>query len=71
MVFLERASGYMKKLPPNVVVEVGGHTDSAGDNAPNQILSDNRAKAVKAALLGYGVKPKTENSKIGASNIRR
>ena len=57
MVFLERASGYMKKLPPNVVVEVGGHTDSAGDNAPNQILSDNRAKAVKAALLAFQIKP--------------
>jgi len=57
MVFLERAASYMKKLPPNVVVEVGGHTDSAGDNAPNQILSDNRAKAVKAALLAFQVKP--------------
>lgn len=56
-VFLERASGFMKKLPPQVVVEVGGHTDSDGNNAPNQILSDNRAKAVKAALLTFGVKP--------------
>jgi len=57
LVFLERASGYMKKLPPTVVVEVGGHTDNVGENAPNQLLSDNRAKAVKAALLTYGVKP--------------
>jgi len=39
------------------VVEVGGHTDNVGENAPNQVLSDNRAKAVKAALLTYGVKP--------------
>ncbi len=57
MEFLERASGYMKKLPPTVVVEVGGHTDNVGENAPNQILSDNRAKAVKAALINFGVKP--------------
>ena len=57
MVFLGRASGYMKKLPPNVVVEVGGHTDSDGNNASNQTLSENRAKAVKQALLTFGVKP--------------
>jgi len=56
MVFLERAAGFMKKLPPTVVVEVGGHTDSDGENAPNKILSDNRAKAVKAALMSFGVK---------------
>lgn len=56
MVFLERASGFMKKLQPNVVVEVGGHTDSDGNNASNKALSDNRAKAVKAALVTFGVK---------------
>lgn len=56
-IFLERAAGFMKKLPPTVVVEVGGHTDNQGENAPNKILSDNRAKAVKEALLTYGIKP--------------
>lgn len=56
-VFLERASGFMKKLPPNVVVEVGGHTDSDGSNAANQTLSENRAKAVREALITFGVKP--------------
>jgi outer membrane protein OmpA-like peptidoglycan-associated protein len=56
MKFLERASGYMKKLPPNVIVEVGGHTDSDGSDDSNKILSDNRAKAVKAALIQFGVK---------------
>jgi OOP family OmpA-OmpF porin len=56
-VFLERAAGFMKKLPPQVVVEVGGHTDSVGDDAPNKTLSDNRAKAVKAALIASGVAP--------------
>lgn len=55
MVFLERAAGFIKKLPATVVVEVGGHTDSDGSNAPNKTLSDNRAKAVKAALVTFGV----------------
>lgn len=57
MVFLERSSGYMKKLPPNIVVEVGGHTDTDGSDESNKTLSDNRAKAVKAALIQFGVKP--------------
>ena len=57
MKFIERASGYMKKLPPNIVVEVGGHTDSVGNDESNQTLSENRAKAVKAALIQFGVKP--------------
>jgi outer membrane protein OmpA-like peptidoglycan-associated protein len=75
MVFLGRAAGYLKKLPPTVVVEVGGHTDSDGSDAANQSLSENRAKAVREALLkfeiapgmltekGYGeTKPKTTNN---------
>jgi len=57
MVFLERAAGYMKKLPPTVQVEVGGHTDSDDSDKNNQTLSDNRAKAVKEALLKFGIKP--------------
>lgn len=54
--FLERASGYMKQLPPNIVVEVGGHTDSDGTNEANKVLSDNRAKAVREQLVQFGVK---------------
>ncbi len=57
MEFLERASGYMKKLPATVVIEVGGHTDSDGTDASNQVLSENRAHAVHEALLTFGVKP--------------
>lgn len=56
MVFLQRAAGFMKKLPPSVVVEVGGHTDSDGSDAANQTLSDNRAKAVREALIQFGIK---------------
>ena len=56
MKFLEKASGYMKKLPPNVKIEVGGHTDNVGNDASNQKLSENRAKAVRDALVKLGVK---------------
>lgn len=57
MKFLERAAGYMKKLPPEVKVEVGGHTDNVGTDESNQVLSENRAKAVRDALIKFGIKP--------------
>ena len=57
MAFLERAAGYMKKLPPTVQVEVGGHTDSVGSDESNQVLSENRAKAVREALTKFGISP--------------
>ncbi|HEX8737035.1 MAG TPA: OmpA family protein, partial [Pyrinomonadaceae bacterium] len=39
----------------NVVIEVGGHTDNRGQPADNQKLSENRANAVKDALIKFGV----------------
>jgi outer membrane protein OmpA-like peptidoglycan-associated protein len=57
MVFLGRAAGFMKKLPPTAVVEVGGHTDSDGSDTANQSLSENRAKAVREALMKFGIAP--------------
>ena len=39
------------------MLEIGGHTDSDGENASNQKLSENRADAVKKILVGYGVSP--------------
>ncbi len=63
MTFLERAAGYMKKLPPTVVVEVGGHTDNVGSDSDNQTLSENRAKAVREALIKFGIKPETLTEK--------
>lgn len=54
--FIQKAAGYMQKLPPSVVVEVGGHTDNVGSKASNQVLSENRAKSVKASLIAAGVK---------------
>lgn len=71
---LQKGANFIKKLPPSVVLEVGGHTDSDGSDASNQTLSENRAKAVKDALIKFGVnisaletkgygeaKPKTTN----------
>jgi OOP family OmpA-OmpF porin len=40
---------------PNVVVEIGGHTDSSGDAAKNMELSLKRAQSVKKYLVDKGV----------------
>lgn len=40
---------------PDVNVLVEGHTDSIGSEAYNQTLSEGRAGAVKAHLVGKGV----------------
>lgn len=57
---LQKGAGFIKKLQqlqPTIVLEIGGHTDSVGSDASNQVLSDNRAKAVKAVLARFGVNP--------------
>jgi len=59
---LQKGAEYIKKLQqiqPGVVLEVGGHTDNVGTDATNQPLSENRAKAVKAILVQYGVSDST------------
>lgn len=56
---LQKGATFIKKLQdrePNIVLEVGGHTDNVGPDASNQTLSENRAKAVKDILVRYGVK---------------
>ncbi len=55
MVFLAKASNYIKKLPASTVIEVGGHTDSDGTDEKNQTLSESRSKAVFDALIKFGV----------------
>lgn len=40
---------------PSLKVELGGHTDTRGDEKDNQILSENRAKAVHDYLLSKGI----------------
>jgi outer membrane protein OmpA-like peptidoglycan-associated protein len=42
---------------PRHIVLVHGHTDSAGDAAANQVLSERRAAGVRAALIAEGVDP--------------
>ena len=53
---LQKGAGYIKKLPTNVVLEVGGHTDNVGNDASNQTLSDARANSVKEKLVQFGVR---------------
>lgn len=43
------------KAFPAVKIKIGGYTDKKGDDAANKKLSDDRAKAVKAALEKAGV----------------
>lgn len=42
---------------PGINVEIVGHTDSSGDAGLNQVLSDDRAKAVLDRLVELGVDP--------------
>lgn len=72
MKFVERASAFIKKLPQTTVIEVGGHTDNAGTDAKNQPLSENRAKAVRDALvLKFGVTPTMLQTKGYGSKMPR
>lgn len=43
------------KAFPDAKIKIGGYTDRKGDDAANKKLSDDRAKAVKAALEKAGV----------------
>ena len=66
---LQKGAGFIKKLPPSVVLEVGGYTDNVGSDASNQTLSENRATAVKNALIKFGVRPEVLQTKgYGKSN---
>jgi outer membrane protein OmpA-like peptidoglycan-associated protein len=42
---------------PRVRIEVSGHTDNVGDKKKNEILSNNRAKAVYDYLVSKGILP--------------
>ncbi|MEB3161466.1 MAG: OmpA family protein [Synechocystis sp.] len=55
--FLKEAAEAMKGLPPETAIEVAGHTDTTGDAAANQLLSQQRAESVVKALVDNGVDP--------------
>jgi peptidoglycan-associated lipoprotein len=48
---------------PSYNAEIGGHTDNRGVKKDNQILSENRAKAVMDYLIAKGVDKKRLKSK--------
>jgi outer membrane protein OmpA-like peptidoglycan-associated protein len=50
-------------LNPQVNVELAGHTDSDGNAVSNQILSENRAKAVVDWLIEKGINKERMTSK--------
>jgi outer membrane protein OmpA-like peptidoglycan-associated protein len=49
---------------PDARIEIAGHTDNVGDEAPNQALSQRRAEAIRRYLLLQGV-PAARLSAIG------
>jgi outer membrane protein OmpA-like peptidoglycan-associated protein len=51
---INQVGAVLAKYPDDRIMVVG-HTDSVGDDASNQRLSENRAKAVKMQLLSAGV----------------
>ncbi len=57
------AAATILKEYPNLILEVQGYTDSVGSKEANRILSHNRAKSVKNALISQGINPKRLEAK--------
>ena len=51
---LDGLADFLRKNP-TVRVEIGGHTDSVGDDAANRLLSENRARSVCNYLISNGL----------------
>jgi outer membrane protein OmpA-like peptidoglycan-associated protein len=51
---LDKLADFLTKNP-SLKIELGGHTDNVGDKRYNQVLSENRAKAVCDYLIGKGI----------------
>jgi OOP family OmpA-OmpF porin len=54
---LRNAGGLFKELPPGTLIEIAGYTDNTGDAAANVVLSQQRADAIRNALIQSGVDP--------------
>lgn len=52
---LEQLADAINRHPEVTAIEIQGHTDNQGQPAANQTLSDNRAAAVRDALVRLGV----------------
>ena len=52
---LDQVAGTLVKGPHIQLVEIQGHTDDTGDEGKNLMLSENRAKSVRAYLIMKGV----------------
>ncbi|MGD0710867.1 MAG: OmpA family protein [Bacteroidales bacterium] len=51
---LEKLIDLLRKNP-SMKIEISGHTDNVGEMNYNQVLSENRAKAVYAYLISHGI----------------
>lgn len=59
---LNKIVGFLK-ANPEIKIEIGGHTDDTGSSQYNQILSENRAKAVTDYLIGSDIEQGRLSSK--------
>jgi outer membrane protein OmpA-like peptidoglycan-associated protein/uncharacterized protein YidB (DUF937 family) len=61
---LKKSAEVIKALPAgSTPIEIGGHTDSDGDDASNLDLSQRRAAAVMKKLVDFGVAPQALQAK--------